>query len=346
MRFLFKKINIGEKIFSFFKKKIMSEKVFRSYPSITSFDKTSSVNLLSQAVMDDEKWHVLEKIHGCNFQLRTDGTIVEAGSRNKFVNDFDLVHFHHCGEILEKYKQNMLDLFKMIQEKQECKELIVYGELFGGQYPGFLQTKPVQKEILYCPKVNFAGMDVKINGRFTSKTECNKWLQMAEILFIPSLFVGTKEEAFAFSQENYDRSSTIPALLGLPKINNSANTREGHIIQPNGVYYAGGKSDRVIFKHKNEKWCERSTKVKPIAKSEMAETELFKTACEMITQNRMTNIMSHCTEELHEGKLIGLFVQDILKELEDEPDPKQAQQFKKQLSAEIKANLANWKQEE
>jgi Rnl2 family RNA ligase len=320
--------------------------MFRSYPSITSFDKKASVNLLSQAVPNDEKWHVLEKIHGCNFMLQTDGTIVQAGSRNKFVSDFDLVHFHHCGEIVEKYKENMLDLFKMINREKECKELIVYGELFGGQYPGFPQTKPVQKEILYCPKVNFAGMDVRIDSKFTSKTECNKWLESSGILFIPSLFIGTKEEAFAYSEENYDKPSTIPSLLGLSEIANTANTREGHVIQPENVYYAGGKSDRVIFKHKNEKWCERSAKVKPISKSEMAETELFKTACEMITQNRMTNIISHYTEELHEGKLIGLFTQDILKELEDEPNPKQIQQFKKQLSAEIKANIENWKLQE
>jgi Rnl2 family RNA ligase len=297
---------------------------------------------LCQAVPDDEKWHVSCKIHGCNFQLQTDGETVKAGSRNKFVNDFDLVHFHHCGEIVKQNEQKMLNLFKLINNEQECKELIVYGELFGGQYPGFPQTKPVQKEILYCPQVNFAGMDIRIDSKFTSKTQCNKWLESVDILFIPSLFIGTKEEAFAYSELHYDSPSTIPKLLGLPPITGSANIREGCIIQPNGVYYAGGKSDRVIFKHKNEKWCERSAKVKPVSKSEMASSELFLTACEMITENRMTNILSHYTEELPEGKLIGLFVQDILKELENEPDPKQAQQFRKQLSVEIKANLAIW----
>ncbi len=323
-----------------FSKKKMA---FKSYPSITSFDKKSSVNLLCQAIPDDEKWCISEKLHGSNFQLFTDGTIVKGGSRNKFLSDFDLIHFHHCGLIIEQNKQNMLDLFKTIHSQQECLEIIVYGELFGGQYPGFPQkTKPVQKEILYCPDVTFTGMDVRIDGHFTSKTNCNKWLKSANIVFVPILFTGTKEEAFAYSEAHYDQPTTIPSWFGLPQITTSKNIREGHVIQPDKVYYAGGKLDRVIFKHKNEKWCERSAKVKPISKSELAESDLFKEACEMITPNRMKNILSHYTENIPEVKLIGLFVQDILKELEDEPNPKQLQQFKKQLSAEIKENLKRW----
>ncbi len=116
---------------------------------------------LNANVPSTEMWNVTEKVHGANFQFGTNGEDVQAGSRNKMVDQEDLIKFHHCGELLDLHKQQILNLFVIINKINMCKQVTVFGEIFGGSYPEHKQTrKPVQKEILYCPNVSFGAFDI------------------------------------------------------------------------------------------------------------------------------------------------------------------------------------------
>jgi Rnl2 family RNA ligase len=314
---------------------------FHTYPSITSFSKQASVTKLCQVVPESEVWYVTEKIHGANFQLRTDGKVVQAGTRNKFVDDADLVNFHHCGEVIEANRGHILKLFEELQTAHACKEVVVYGELFGGQYPGFPKTtKPVQKQIQYCPKVTFAGLDILMDSKFLDKPVSDALLANSGMFHVCNLFAGTKEEAFAYSVSHFAEPTTVPTWFELEPIVNQPNVREGHVIQPGGVYFCG--FDRVIFKHKNELWSESCKSNKPVTSGKMAESELFQEAVEMITPTRVSNVLSHFTNAPHRAKLIGLVVQDIIDELSTSVDKKQKQKFAQQLGHEVKSKMDEW----
>lgn len=309
---------------------------FRTYPSISNLSSKTFV----ECVPKEETWHVSEKVHGANFQfcVQADGSehlLVAPGTRNKFVTTADLVQFHQCGKVVDELTPKIVDPY---QKFEECKTMIVYGELFGGSYPGFkCSQKPVQKEILYCPKVSFIAFDINVDGRFLSKTECNKMCKMVNLLCVPILFSGTYEEAINYSKEHYADLSTICELFELTPV--LPNIREGHVIQPDNVYF--DRMSRVIIKHKNEKWSEVKDKKPRKDKSvqDNENTEAKTEALNMITETRLANLFSHgdVNPESPFGKIANFMVDDIVKEMLCEVDNKP--QFRKWLMINIKQEL-------
>ncbi len=313
-----------------------SKITFVHYPSIALLPKKIALNAI---VPSSEIWNVTEKVHGANFQFGTNGEDVQVGSRNKMVDKEDLINFHHCGELLELHKQQILKLFDIINSKNVCQQVTVFGEIFGGSYPEHKQIrKPVQKEILYCPKISFGAFDIWVDGKYLNQSECEHYFKEIDLLFFPTLFRGTFEEAFEFSKSKYESPSCVPRLFGLDEI--FPNIREGHVLKPENVYF--NRHDRVIFKHKNDKWSEIDTKTKPILPKtgSISSTPLYEEAVSMITTNRLKNIQSHSSSGNETmGKLVGMMVEDILKELSSQPHKKEKQMFKKTLSHEIAEHI-------
>ena len=309
---------------------------FTRYPSISNYG-NSKIESMCETVPQDEEWIVTEKLHGANFQFWTNGQEVKLGTRNKYVTPFDEVAFHNCGKVGIKVKPKILELFK---EFTDCKEMIVFGELFGGSYVGFPQTsKPVQKEILYCPNVNFAAFEIEKDGKLLSKVESLYLLKKHEILCVFPIFNGNFKEAMEFSIQNYDKPSDAYRWLGLDPITNVPNIREGHVIQPNNTYYSK-QGDRVIIKHKNEFWSESRTS-NPTSKISNHTNPLMEAAINMITANRLKNIISQGDILSSEPfqKFIGPMVKDIIKEMETQVDEKELHGFQKLLSKEVQSRL-------
>ena len=98
----------------------------------------------------------------------------------------------------------------------------VYGEYFGGNYPGEIggdkKLQSVQKGVYYIPHHEFAVFDVRI---FTEKTAF--WVDVTDIpkclgdnlKFVPVYARGTFDEMMNL---NAKIDSTIPELYGFPKI--------------------------------------------------------------------------------------------------------------------------------
>ena len=101
----------------------------------------------------------MEKVHGTNYSLMTNGLTVEPCKRSSSLGA-DRGYFGH-GPIYEKYKSDMLILFTEIskiysRDDQIVLQIQLYGELFGGLYQGKTATgyKKVQK-MNYCPFNDF-----------------------------------------------------------------------------------------------------------------------------------------------------------------------------------------------
>lgn len=108
----------------------------------------------------------------------------------------------------------------------------IYGEYFGGNYPGGDgKFKHVQKGVYYIPHHEFIVFDIKI---FTDKTAF--WVDVTDIpkclgdnlRSVPIYAKGTFDQMMALDAKI---DSTIPELYGLPKV--EKNIIEGFVIRPN-----------------------------------------------------------------------------------------------------------------
>ncbi len=289
-----------------------------------SFEKYSSIENIhhytkvKDQIPIDSIWCVVEKIHGSNFSLQTsDGIKVQGGKRNSPINESELVKFNNCGEIIEKYKPHVLELFQFLKPKSN---LIVYGEIFGSSYPPYPSTrKPVQKEVLYCPNIEFVVFDIKLDGKYLPIEQTNLLCGKFNFLYLKIDFKGTFAEAIAYSQpRNADLTSIPSAIFGLSEIKD--NIREGNIIRPyNDVLYLKNGT-RVIFKDKNALFREKEIKPKndkqkiEIDQDEVEELQTY------LVLPRWNAVVSKEGEDTNQNKLVNMFIDDAMEDYYKDSD--------------------------
>ena len=263
--------------------------VFTPYASIANTYQTKFLtNLRKQKEFKDcGDWLVTEKIHGANYSLWTDGVVVESGRRGGFITDEK--SFYHSKEIRVKYEERVRSLFK---EFPGATSVAVFGELFGGFYPGCSRTVPmVQKGVMYCPGHEFYAFDLYVDGSYVD-------YHRAEELFVRHSFIrgtiefrGTFDEAVAYSHAHNADQSSLPALLGLEPP--ADNVREGNVIRPDVSFFLTGGS-RAMLKDKNSFFVERtSTKRidRDVALTDDEQKQL-QIILSYVTEARLSNVLS------------------------------------------------------
>ena len=287
---------------------------FRKYNSIENSYRDKTVDLIRTLGLGSSqaRWVVTEKVHGANFQVSFDGETVTFSSRNGALDVDD--NFYGYKAIASILSYGIKELY----EKVECSTIRVYGELCGGGYdhPDVpkVSAKQVQKGVQYSPKTEFYAFDLMVerndNESYILWTEAEEL--MNEYFFTAkTLLTGTLDECLAYSNEY---QTTIPALLGLPEIEN--NVCEGNVIKPIiSDYFDSGS--RIILKNKNDKFAEnkRPEKVQ-VPLSELAES-LIIIVEGYVNENRYEAVVSKLpeidyTEKKNIGKLMGLMVGDVM----------------------------------
>lgn len=109
----------------------------------------------------------------------------------------------------------------------------IYGEFFGGNYPGIVNKsqKTVQKGVYYTPNHEFFAFDILVFLK-----EKQFWVDVTDIpkilgdnlKSVPIYARGTFKEMMEL---NSMIDSTVPELLGLEKV--PKNIIEGFVIRPN-----------------------------------------------------------------------------------------------------------------
>ncbi|NIF07134.1 RNA ligase, Rnl2 family [Chryseobacterium sp. Tr-659] len=297
--------------------------IFKTYNSIENAYQARVIEQIRMQGFGDEVFIVQEKVHGANFSFFTDGKEIKIAKRTAFIGSDE--KFFNAHQILERYRKNVIDVFRKVKTiYPDVETVVIYGELFGGGY-SHKDVEPVkgavrvQKGIDYAPYNEFYGFDIKLNGITYLDTEVvNQIFETTGFFYARILFQGTLEETLRFPNVF---NSKIPAWLGLPEMNNMC---EGTIIKTLKTRYFGNGA-RVILKNKNEKWIEKSKMVKkqtkttqkPVIFSETAQN-IWEEIQTYITVNRLNNVVSKIGEFEPRmiGKVIGLFAQDILEDFE------------------------------
>ncbi|MFE1748141.1 RNA ligase family protein [Coleofasciculus sp. H7-2] len=281
-------------------------------------------------------WVVTEKIHGANFCIIADGSDVQFAKRKELLQpDEDFFGYQTLGY---KLAQQVKEIFNIIQaERQGTFRVSVYGELFGGEYPhpdvaAVPNVQAVQTGIYYSPKIEFCAFDIAVEENssaakrdYIDYEKALKIFHKVEMLGAKPLFIGKYEQALA---QNIEFDSTIPALLGLPKLSFS-NKAEGIVIKPVKSIYIDTPKGRIrpVLKRKIPEFAEESrfhqaekwTNQKPATATNYFSDEkwLKEAMLALVTENRLINAISKVgrisgkdTKSLE--KVFRLFVNDVL----------------------------------
>ncbi len=285
--------------------------MFHKYTSIETLKRIQKVQ---DRIPAESKWCVKEKVHGANFQLTTvDGQTVQGGKRSSLLTVEELETFYKAGKIMERYKDKICALFLHIRSQQ----VIVYGELYGGSYPNHKSpTKPVQKEVLYCPHVDFIAFDIKVDGEYLSEEQSELFFRKFDIPFISIDFIGSFDECLQFSKSTNENATEIPTKkFNLVQVEN--NIREGNVIKPytNVLYFHNGS--RAIFKNKNTKFAEQNIVPKTSSKHQKEKMSFDTTEVyQYCVENRWNALVSKegsCDDEKR-PKYISMFIDDAMKD--------------------------------
>lgn len=287
------------------------------YSSIENSVRDKFVDQIKTEGKDGGDWVVTEKVHGGQFSLYYDGQEVKASTRTAFLSAG--MDFFNWEKVKQENEDKVKDIFRILKSRgEEVDYIIVYGELFGGDYPqaGVNKVKGarrLQKGVYYHPDNLFYVFDIKVNGRYLTVDEVNPLFEQVGLFYARTLFRGSLEACMNHAN---DFLSKIPDWLGLPQI--EGNIAEGIVIKPVDPRFLTS-GDRVILKSKNEKFEERkSVKKRPVPQDEVIRTpdgiRLGRELESLVTENRLQNVLSKMTGSPAFGEVMKALDSDVWEE--------------------------------
>jgi Rnl2 family RNA ligase len=274
---------------------------FVKFPSIENVYNSKYITAIKEHISDEKcaniPWVVTEKVHGANLQFCTDGQNVKLGKRTSYIEEKDMKPFYNSDKVFSRYKDRVVDAVNLLAVGKLATQpttVTIYGELFGGRYNGHARVykNPVQKEVLYCPEIEFYVFDVCVNiGGKQTRLDFDTMVKLCEkvnFLYSKELFRGSFDDCLKFSANCNNHLTTIPKYFGLDDI--SSNIREGNVIKPVQPLYHHKTGDCFIVKDKNAIFRENNLSQPAVVVSELA--ELVKAASNYINTNRLNSLIS------------------------------------------------------
>lgn len=311
---------------------------FQKYNSLENHYRTKFIDKIQMSGLSGGQWVVQEKCDGANFSFWCDGEQVKIAKRSGFIGPVD--NFFECwSKIYPKYQQKVLEAFAIHCHTGDV--LVLCGELYG---PGILNR------VDYGPEKGFVCFDAMINGIFEDALKVEEICIDASIPHVPRLGVfDTMEEALNFN-EDFD-------TLMNPQAQEGKRKAEGIVIKPLEPKFLSNGS-RIVIKKKAESFSEKKStkrdhkfKDKTLnAKQEKYLNELLEYSTESRLKSTISKIGTITDKDF--GKLMGLFVKDILEDYEKETEvdlkSKLGKEFKgvasylqKECASLIKRNFVN-----
>lgn len=296
---------------------------FKKYNSIENSYREKEIERIQLAGYAKVKYAVSEKVHGCNVQLSYNGDAFNIGKRTSFLEDGET--FYGMNYIMKEYENALKNIYDRYKEIiPELKQVILFGEGFGGSYPHELverdkHASKVQKGVYYHPSNKFISFDLalEINGAehlsYLTPKEFKEIVEELNIPHIPFKIMDSLEEALNYPN---NEPSEIYKLYNLPEI--PSNIREGVVIKPYDVDAWIGQS-RVILKNKNEIFSEKShEKCHDKQPQELSENLvlIINEALKYVNENRVEAVISKIGEITIKdiGKVIGLTNKDVFED--------------------------------
>lgn len=265
--------------------------MFAKYPEISNRPAAHTY-----AVPEHEVWIATHKLDGTNMSViiardateDSTSTSVSFARRNGLLAPTD--NFYGWQDVVPKAG----NWTALLEAFPGCKQVTVYGELYGGKYPhpdvpADTSVGPVQRSVFYHPQKHFAAFDVRVDGEFVEYTRAAEVLRAVGVPVLPVVFSGPRDEVLAWAHAH--RSDDVnPAWYGFPDLPCIAgNAGEGWVVRPEHNAYTTHR-DRVIFKVKNPKFGEMPEKPpKKASGSAPAATPAASSA--YVTEARVSNVL-------------------------------------------------------
>jgi hypothetical protein len=240
--------------------------MFSTYPSITNRADAlkravTTVDPKDALVPPGTAWVVTPKLHGTN----TSVTVIRGGGRPMVArrNAYLKPGESHYGyqEVLAPWLDRLPSLLGLFPD---AKQVTVYGELYGGLWPGVTSAGAVQREVLYSPKRHFVAFDVSVDGKFLPFYDARAVLRKAAptLPFTAVAFTSCDlDTAVAWAREHADDEAVSAANIAAAKLPSltKANPGEGWVVRPvMDTWTVGGDQDRPLLKIKGSKCGEGS----------------------------------------------------------------------------------------
>lgn len=200
-----------------------------------------------------KEWRALEKIHGANLSLITDGVSVKAAKRKGILKEDQFTNFFNLDSIWPNLSAGALNLFKELSYQElSIHQINIYGELCGG---GDISGKGgVQEGVFYSKDLTFIIFDLLIiqdNDKFwLGDKELRELSERSGFLVAPLIQSGSYQEMMRVSTTFESR---LPSLLTNGKVR--GNIAEGLVIKP----LQRSSFERPIFKRKHSLFSEVSS---------------------------------------------------------------------------------------
>jgi Rnl2 family RNA ligase len=292
----------------------MNTSPFNIYSDIEGTYHENFLKEIKEQKLDYGTWIVNEKVHGCNFSFTVTNEQVIPAKRHSYLKN---ENFHNYKKVLDKYKIKCQKIYELLRKKYDSKPIIIYGELYGGGYPGIPtddDEKMVQKGIYYSPNIDFIAFDIYTNSAYIDYTEFMNVMKKTKMPYLEPLFIGNYDDAIKYNERF---QTTIPELFNLPYIKD--NFAEGVVIKPIEQRYILLKKhatpSRIILKKKRKEFLETNPTFTQEKKDKSKKHEIIIT--KYINENRLTNVMSKMEKITREkyGHLIGMMTNDVMKDL-------------------------------
>ncbi len=278
---------------------------FHKYPSIDNSYRTKTISQVKHHKFDKVEWIVLLKLHGANFSIWSDGKTVQPAKRTSFIKEGE--NFNNWERVVDEISDNVISLYNSLKQiYPDIKEVVLWGELAGGEYPHpnvkkSNHSKRVQKGVYYAPFNFFYMFDITIDGMFISHDIVQEMGEINGIIAAEPLKRGVFEDCLEYPNQFLDPFYKNFGLPELTKdITGKDNICEGVIIKPVHPLFFGNGS-RCILKNKNDIFKENNGEKKNKVPKEKHKwsvngARLYTLISTYVSENRLRNVLSHGIE--------------------------------------------------
>lgn len=291
---------------------------FTKFPSLENTYRQKEIDKI-QSMMIKDKWIVTEKVHGANFSfwlkeehLSVEGiglcstVVIKCAKRSGWIEEDE--KFFNYRPVVEKYRDSLEQLYYHLSSTHGYKEIVVHGELFGGN---------IQSGMCYPEQQDFIAFDLKCDGIARTKTTSFTILNGFNIPTTPIIGVYNSLEDALSVDESFD------SLLMREGFSGSDNHKEaeGVVIEPNNPVFEPNGS-RIYLKKKTKRFLEKggkpNVKHKTVTTCSEKVNALLTQSESYINENRLNAVTSKIGEVTIKDivKVMGLLTQDIIVDLE------------------------------
>lgn len=302
---------------------------FTKFPSLENTYREKQIHLAETLGCNDQDYLVTEKVHGANFSfwVSSDDTgevKIYCAKRSGFIGKDE--KFFDYKSVLEKYRESIVNLFTTLNTTSCVEEVIIYGELYGGN---------IQSGMCYKKEQDFIAFDLVVDGLVINKVEAINLIKGFGLPYAPIIGVYSCLNEALEVGESFESKLISVDFDGTEEQKES----EGVVIEPCVPRWFPSGS-RVYFKKKTKRFLEKGGN--KIKKTQQPLPEDLKIVLEesfkYINEARFNNVKSKVGEVSIKdiGKMSGLMTQDILEDMsKDDIELPEDRRFNKLLQSEV-----------